>query len=75
MMEGGTGVCRNDPGTVEVWESERIGEVSHAVPGTARRVKSSPASVHEAVLVFSTNIHHPLSLSTNKPPHSCRPYV
>ncbi|KAI0263887.1 hypothetical protein BGY98DRAFT_1045017 [Russula aff. rugulosa BPL654] len=33
------------------------------------------AHVHEAVLVFSTNLHHPLSLSTNKPPHSCRPYV
>ncbi|KAI0269587.1 hypothetical protein BGY98DRAFT_1013479, partial [Russula aff. rugulosa BPL654] len=30
--------------------------------------------VHEAVLVFSTILHHTLSLSTNKPPHSCRPY-
>ena len=27
------------------------------------------------MLVFSTNLHHPLNLSTNKPPHFCRHYV
>ena len=33
--------------------------------------------VHEAVLVFLTNPHHPLtlSLSTNKASQFCRPYV
>src|SRR5258708_1418835 len=44
--------------------------------GSGRTVSQVPGiPVHEAILVFSTNLHHPLDLTTNKPPHFCRHYV